>query len=287
MRSAKQAAMTSAGLASGTQVYSSRRRQVPQQNQIRVQRQEPSGSEARLGDILVTILERLSSLEAKISASHYGNSVNDMEARLADIQQSNSDYMAHIFREIESVKIMIDDPQFNMHNTSPINTTSPLNMRNRRSPQYTEDLEYIPTGMGRTYRYGSLSSVGTNDIGYDGEYNSDVASPTPSEIKDMENTNISGTGYVVDCDNDVSSLTPSESNDIENIKPSWSGYVVEYDNDVSSLTPSESNDIENTELSGKNEVISAHPNVLESISSEGPTSGTHEVTIEISEVVAV
>ena len=175
-----------------------------------MQRPEPSGSEARLGDILVTILERLSSLEAKISASHHGNSVNDMEARLADIQQSNSDYMAHIFREIESIKIMIDDPQFNMHNTSPINTTSPLNMRNRRSPQYTEDLEYIPTGMGRTYRYGSLSSVGTNDIGYDGEYNSDVASPTPSEIKDMENTNISGTGYVVDCDNDVSSPTPSE-----------------------------------------------------------------------------
>ena len=253
MRSAKQAAMTSAGLASGTQVYSSRRRQVPQQNQIRVQLPEHSGSEARLGDILVTILERLSSLEAKISASHHGNSVNDMEVRLADIQKCNSDYMTHIFREIESIKIMIDNPQFNIHNT-----VSPLNTRHQRSPQYTYDWENVPTGTGRICRSSSYSSVGTNDIGYDGEYNSDVASPTPSEIKDMENTNISGTGYVVDCDNDVSSLTPSESNDNEN-----------------------------TELSGKNEDISANPNVLESISSEGPTSGTHEVAIEISEVVDV
>lgn len=194
MRSARQAAMANAGLASGTQIYNTRTRQVSNQSPTHNESQyvKPSGSEARLGDILVSILNRLTSLEEKIASlhpDHVFQLIEKYERESACRDRDNSEYLAHVLREVEDLSVAFrhanhhHQGQPRCATVSPPQRTSPTEMRPRSC--LTEWNECV-VGLDRELRPGSSSSVGTNGFGYNNEANSDMASPTPSETRDIE-----------------------------------------------------------------------------------------------------
>ena len=202
MRSAKQAAMANAGLASGTQIRNTRGRQtnlrVPSRSQVQQSQpqSESAGSEARLGDILVSILERLSSLENRINSSqhnHLFQVIDDLQQRFACLERGNDECLAHILSELGALRAAyagvhyrmneVNYPRTRCATTSPRDVVSPVHIRPRSAQSCVAEV-YV--GEDREFRAYSPSSVGTNDLGYDGEFGSDMASPTPSERMDIE-----------------------------------------------------------------------------------------------------
>lgn len=211
MRSARQAAMANAGLASGTQVHNTRNRpmnkQVPTRNQP--QHVQPSGSEARLGDILVSILERLTSLEARVASLHPDQVlqyIEGFERRAACHDRENSEYMTAVLREVAALRAAFEhaNQHYQGHSrydtASPPRTTSPLE---RRPQSCLAEWSEVDVGVNGDARSWSSSSVGTNGLGYDGEAHSDMASPTPSETRDIE-------GSVLESEIDGGSLAQAE-----------------------------------------------------------------------------
>ena len=204
MRSAKQAAMANAGLASGTQIRNTRGRQtnlrVPSRSQIQQPQREPSGSEARLGDILVSILERLSSLETRINTRHHNHifqAIDGLEERFACLERGNNECLAHIMRELGALRTAyagvhhrmqeVNCPRTRCATTSPRDVVSPVQIRPRSAQSCVAE---VSVGEDREFRAYSPSSVGTNELGYDGEFDSDMASPTPSERMDIDSNEI-------------------------------------------------------------------------------------------------
>ena len=201
-RSAKQAAMVKAGLASGTQIYSSRARpanqRVPTRSSPRQAPPQDSGSQARLGDILVSILERLTALEARVASLHQDHvfqAIENIERRFTCLERNNDDCLAHILNEIAGLRAAcrvaqyppreVYHPRPGRVSTPPSRVTSPLDIRPRSSQSCLADWSGVEVGADREIPPLSPSSVGTNGLGYDGDVQSDMASPTPSEAKEI------------------------------------------------------------------------------------------------------
>ena len=147
-RSAKQAAMANAGLASGTQIHNSRARsvnqRVPTRSYSRSVHPQNSGSEARLGDILVSILDRLTSLEARVASLHLDHiiqAIENVESRFACMERGNDECLAHILSEVAGLRAACRVAQYpprEVHSShlrcttaSPTRVASPLEMRPR------------------------------------------------------------------------------------------------------------------------------------------------------------
>lgn len=200
MRSAKQAAMANAGLASGTQIHNARTQQTNKPTLSRSQSRQPqsSGSEARLGDILVSILERLSSLENKVNSLNYDHifqCIDGLERKFTSIERGNDEAMAHILKEITSLRIAYEEVmyrnQLEEHNDSSVRDTTyllPANDMRPLTPQTSRAyaVDWGDVGMQRETRSCTPSSVGTNEFGYDGEFMMEMALPTPSEARDID-----------------------------------------------------------------------------------------------------
>lgn len=206
MRSARQAAMANAGLASGTQVYNTRTQSVSKRVPTRKQSQhvQSSGSEARLGDILVSILDRLTSLEARVASLHPDHIlqlIENSEKQSACRDRENSEHLAHVLKDVAALRATFGRADYHNYQShsrydtaSPPRTTSPLERVSSQScfAEWSETdvvgLDRFETDVGpdREIRPCSTSSVGTNGLGYNDESQSDMASPTPSETRDIE-----------------------------------------------------------------------------------------------------
>ena len=195
-RSARQAAMQNAGLSVGDASV----RSVPQQRRVMGggPRQAPTrqvrdgrGSEARLGDILVDLIRRVEGIETHIRG--LGSRITEgeqetrawLEGRMGQLESALWTRMDTMCGDVRSAW---REPNYDMRSGYSAQTVEV-----QCDPRQPQSMDRAWTAsMYDAHRPGSCSSVGTNEFGYDDEYVSDCASPTPSELADCQSAFVEG-----------------------------------------------------------------------------------------------